>query len=393
MICGTKPLIASRTPSMAAASPLPDRGTESRLADAHRHRSFPMMGPSMRSLRNYFLLGLVLMVLGLSALAWKQYQELVALRAATLTSGERADWQKRVWAAQKRAQKLEDELAAPRAGKTAATAGEATQPDRGAPPRPDIGKMMSGFASMMDRPEATRLLALQQKAQVDARYAALFKKLGLPPDRLAQFKSLLADRLSTPIDVLAAAGQQGINPIQDPQAFRQLVQNAQAEIDGKIQALLDPGSYAQYQNYVQTEPQRTIVNQLQQALSYTTAPLSSAQTDQLVQILAETSPARGAATATGAAVTYVGRPGPGGEMTAVAVGPPPPDGGGIAGGSLVTDDAITRAQSVLSAPQVQALQQIQQQQQAASQLRQQMFLNAAAGGAMPPPPPGPPPGG
>ncbi len=350
-----------------------------------------MMGPSMRSLRNYSLLGLVLMVLGLSTLAWKQYQELVALRAATLTNGERADWQKRVWAAQKRAQKLEDELAAARAGKTAATAGEAAQPNRGAPPRGDFGRMVSGFAAMMDRPETARLLAVQQKAQVDARYAALFKKLGLPPDKLAQFKGLLADRLSTPIDVLAAASQQGINPVQDPQAFRQLVQNAQAEIDGKIQALLDPGSYAQYQNYVQTEPQRAVVNQLQQALSYTGTPLSSAQADQLVEILAATSPARGAVAATGASMTYIGRPGPGGEMTAVAVGPPPPDGGGIAGGSLVTDDASNRAQSVLSTAQVQALQEIQQQQQAASQLRQQMFQNAAAGGGLPPPPPGPPP--
>lgn len=251
--------------------------------------------------------------------------------------------------------------------------------------------MVAGLTTMMDSPEAARLVALQQKAQIDARYAALFKKLGLAPDKLAQFKSLLADRLSTPFDVMAAAGQQGINPIQDPQAFRQLVQNAQAEIDGKIQALLDPGSYAQYQNYVQTEPQRSVVNQLQQALSYTAAPLSSAQADQLVQILAETLPTRG--TATGAAVTYVGRQGPGGEMTAVAVGPPPPDGGGFAGGSLVTDDAITRAQSVLSAPQVQALQEIQQQQQAASQLRQQILQKAAAGGVALPPPPGPPPSG
>lgn len=347
----------------------------------------------MRSFKNYLVLALAVMVLGLALLAWKQSQELAVLRATAVTSGERADWQKRVWAAQKRTQSLEQELAAARAGKTGAAAAEAAPPSRGASPRADFGRMVSGFAAMMDRPEAARLLALQQKAQIDARYAALFKKLTLAPDKLAQFKSLLADRLSTPIDVMAAAGQQGINPIQDPQAFRQLVQNAQAEIDGKIQALLDPGSYAQYQNYVQTESQRTVVNQLQQALSYTAAPLSSAQADQLVQILAETSPARGSAAATGAAVTYVGRQGPGGEMTAVAVGPPPPDGGGFAGGSLVTDDAITRAQSVLSAPQVQALQEIQQQQQAASQLRQQMMQNAAAAGVMPPPPPGPPPGG
>jgi hypothetical protein len=377
---------------MAAASPLPDRGTESKLVDAHHHRSFPMTGSRMRSLRNYSLFGLILIVFGLSTLAWKQHQELVALRAAALTSGERADWQKRVWAAQKRAQKLEDELAAARAGKTATTAGEAATPGRGAPPRGDFGRMISGFVSMMDRPEMARLLAVQQKAQVDARYAALFKKLGLPPDKLAQFKSLLADRLSTPIDVLAAASQQGVNPIQDPQAFRQLVQSAQAEIDGKIQALLDPGTYAQYQDYVQTEPQRAVVSQLQQTLSYTDTPLTAAQADQLVQILAQTAPAR-AGGASGPTVGYVATAGPGGGGAAFAMAVPPPDGGGGPGGSLVTDAAVAQAQGVLSTPQIQALQQIQQQQQAAAQLRQQMFQNAAAGGGMPPPPPEPPPGG
>lgn len=341
----------------------------------------------MRSPKNYLLLVLALLVLGLAALAWKQNQELTTLRAAALADGERADWQKRVWAAQKRAQSLERELAAAR--RSASAAGEATPPDRGASSRADLGRMVSGFASMMDRPEAARLLALQQKAQVDARYAALFKKLGLSPDQLAQFKSLLADRLSTPIDVLAAASQQGINPIQDPQAFRQLVQSTQAGIDGKIQALLDPGAYTQYQDYVQTEPQRAVVNQLQQSLSYTDTPLSPAQADQLVQILAETTPAQGAGPAPGAAVAYVNRTGSGGGGVAFAMAVPPPDGGSGAGASLVSNDAITRAESILSTPQVQALQQIQQQQQAASQLRQQMFQNAA-GGPLPSPPPSPP---
>ena len=167
----------------------------------------------MRSFKNYLVFGLTVMVLGLGLLAWKQSQELAALRAAALTSGERADWQKRVWAAQKRTQSLEHELATARTGRTGATAAEATASNRGASPRADFGRAISGMAAMLDRPEAARLLALQQKAQIDSRYAALFKKLELAPDKLAQFKSLLGDRLSTPIDVLAAAGQQGINPI------------------------------------------------------------------------------------------------------------------------------------------------------------------------------------
>lgn len=338
----------------------------------------------MRSPQNYLLIVLALIAVGASALAWRQHQELLALRAAALTSGERADWQKRVWTAQKRTQELEHQLAAARpAGPT----GTADPAQRGQTPGAAFGRAITGFASMMDRPEMARLMAIQQKAQVDARYAALFKKLGLSPEKLAQLKALLGDKLSVPVDVLAAASQQGVNPMQNPQDFRQLVQNAQAEIDDKIKTLLDPAAYTQYQNYVQTEPQRAVVNQLQQTLSYTDAALSAAQTDQLVQILANTSPQSGEKTMGPIATYSVSRPGAG---VAVAVGVPPPEGMAGFGGSPITDAAVSQAQTILTPTQVQALQEIQQQQQAAAQLRQQMFQSASAAGL--PPPPGPPPG-
>jgi hypothetical protein len=348
----------------------------------------------MRSMKNYLLLVLVLIVISLSALAWKQYQEIAALRAAALGNGERADWQERVWAAQKRAQNLEGQLAAARPGGSAA--GAAAPSARGQAPGAASGNMMTGFASLMNRPEAVRLMAMREKAMLTARYAALFTKLALSPEKLAQFQGLLADKLSVPMDVLTAASQQGINPMQNPQEFHQLVQNAQAEIEEKIKAALDPASYAQYQNYLQTEPQRMVVNQLQQSLGYTDTPLTTAQADQLMQILADTSPVNGGGVITsGAAVAYVNRTGPGNSMV-VAVGPPPPDGGGGLGGSQVTDEAVTRAQGVLSPAQIQALREIQQQQQAAAQLRQQMMQNAGPGGALPPLPiagPPPPPDG
>jgi hypothetical protein len=96
----------------------------------------------------------------------------------------------------------------------------------------------------------------------------------------------------------------------------------------------------------------------------------------------------------GAAIAYSRTAGSDGNVV-FAMGPPPSEGGtggALWGGSIITDAAITQAQSVLSAAQIQALQEIQQQQQAAAQLRQQMFQNAPAGSPPPPPPP-PPPGG
>ena len=55
----------------------------------------------MNTPKNYLILFLVLITLGCGTLAWRQYQELVALRASALNNDERADLQKRLWAAEK----------------------------------------------------------------------------------------------------------------------------------------------------------------------------------------------------------------------------------------------------------------------------------------------------
>ena len=310
----------------------------------------------MSSYKNLLLAVLGLSTIGLSALAWKQHLELVELRADALTNGSRAEWQKRALAAQRRAKDPDRQTAGTPRGGSAAVSLPAPGPAPVA-----RGGMAPSFTSLMDRPEMAHLMAIQQKGQIDARFAALFKNLGLPADKLAQFKALLADKLSAPTDVLAAAGPQGVDPVRNPQEFTKLIQDTQSELDDKIKSLLPPGDYAQYQNYLQTEPQRAVVSQLQQALSYSDTQITPAQADQLVQILADTAATKGVATSTG----------PGGNV-GFATGPFPSSamGPGAWNATPITDEAIARAQSVLSAPQIQALQDIQQQQQAAAQLRQ-----------------------
>jgi hypothetical protein len=342
----------------------------------------------MRSYQQYLLIALGLIVAGLGALVWTQHRELVALRAA---AHDHSEWQKRLGPGPKRSPDAGNQAAARSRGPMATTIPGSTS---GPTPPNTIRNPLRGFNSVMDRPEAARLLAIQQKAQINARYGALFRQLALSPDKLAQLKSLLADKLSTPIDVMAAASQQGIDPVRSPEAFRQLNQNAQTELDEKIKALLEPTGYAQYQSYLQTEPQRAVVNQLQQALSYTDTPLTAAQADQLVHVLAETAPSGSTGATAGANVGYVSRTLTG-SNAAVVAGPPGPEGAVMFGGSQITDEAITRAQGFLATAQVEALQEVQQQQQAAAQLRQLMLQNAgpgrgpvlvpATGGPVPPP--------
>jgi hypothetical protein len=236
--------------------------------------------------------------------------------------------------------------------------------------------------ALLQSPEVQKLLAIQQKSQLDARYATLFKNLNLSPEQLEKFKGLLLERQASRMDVMAAARDQGIDPRTDQKGFRALMDSAQADIDTSIKAAIGDNAFAQYKSYEQTAPQRGTVNQLQQSLSYTATPLTSEQSDKLVQILAQTVPQRVAAANGQPAAAGDTGGGGGGRLQFMGGGL----GGGGGGGqtSPITNETITLAQGVLTAPQVAALQQLQQaqlaQQQVGQLLRQSQTNNAGTTG-------------
>ena len=319
----------------------------------------------MKSTRTYLIALLSLLLIGGAAFAWRQYTELTTLRAQLLDNdGDRL--RKQLADAQKRLKSLQDQLAAARNRRGSS---DDAQPGDGAPddgpggPGGRAGRRggPGGFMSaVMNNPEAQKLLAIQAKAQLDSRYAALFKSLNLTPEQLDQFKSLLVEKQAAVMDALQAARAQGLDPRTDPAGFKAAVTQAQNAVDQQIQQSLGDAGYAQYQQYQQTLPERNTVTQLQTSLSYTQTPLTSDQVDQMIQVLAQTQPQKASNGTTGT--------GGGGGMNIGAL----MNGGGT---SAVTNDTITLAQSVLTAPQVAALQQIQAQQQAQQQLQALMRQN------------------
>ena len=362
----------------------------------------------MKSPKNLALLLLAVTTIGGAVLAWQQYQELVELRAAALTKDERASLQKRIWDLERFNKELNDQLAALRdnpddfgaltggpggpAPEAGAGGGRANFRGRGGNNNPM--QMANAIRDLMAKPEVQALMSVQQKAAIDARYASLFKSMNLSPEQTDKVKSLLADRQTTMQDVMMAAREQGIR---DPAEIRKLMADAQTDINNGLKAVLGDAGLSQLQTYEQTMPQRNVVNQLQQRLSYTDTPLSQAQADQLVQVLAANpAPQRTNADGTqaqtgrgnrggggggfpggdiGGAIGAVfggggpgGPGGPGGGIAALVGG----GGGGPGGGqtATVTPAAVAQAQSVLAGPQVTALQQIQQQQQTQQQLAQ-----------------------
>lgn len=317
----------------------------------------------MKSPKDYLLLVLFLTTVAGGVLAWRQYNELIDLRAAAMNNNERADLQKRLWDAEKNRKTLEARVTELEHKPEAEEAPAAEHPGNRRTNNRGPGNRANEFMALMDKPEMQRLVALERKGALDARFAPLFKNLNLTPEQLDKFKNLLVEKQTSMMDVFAAAREQGINPRTDPTAFRQMVTDAQNEIDASIKSTLGDAAYAQYQGFEQTQPQRNTVSQLEQRLSYSSTPLTSTQSDQLVAILAANSPS----------------PSGNNSLRATLGGPM-----GTGGGTKITDATIAAAQGVLTAPQVTALQQLQQEQQAQAELaktmREQFNNNRPQGG-------------
>ncbi len=314
--------------------------------------------------KNLLIGFLALTTVSASALAWQQYRKLRSLQASsTLASSERAEWQKRVWAAEKRA-------TPPPAAEPAAMA---ANPDSSLPADPQVEGPRAGggrgnqMAALLNNPDFVRAMALQQKAALDGRYADLFRRLKLSPDQVNRLKDLLVERQSVAMDVMAAAREQGIEGRDSREQLRTLMQEGETAVNGEIQSLLGTEGFSAYQRYEQTQPQRNVVDQLQTRLSYSAAPLSESQSDQLVRILAATSPASGNRGGGGAAaLTLVAATGRGGAGIAQVAGM------AVGATAAVTDASIAQAQTMLAPAQVEALKQIQAEQQAQRQLSEAM---------------------
>jgi hypothetical protein len=331
----------------------------------------------VKSPKNALIVLLAAALVAAAAVSWHQYKELIGLRAQ-LVDADSAALKRQLAAAQKTIKSLQDRLAAMR-GRRGGPEGQAEGGDNpGQNWQQRQGGRFGAFASLSGNPEFQKLVAIQMKGRISQTYAALFKTLNLSPGQLTQFQSLLADKQQALMDTMQAAREQGMNPREDPDGFKTLVNQAIAQTDQSIQQVLGDAGFQQYQQYQQTLPERNVVNSLQQSLSYTQPPLTDDEASQVVALLAQNQPQRAGNGTSG--TTDGGGPGPG---IASLI-----NGGGNA---RVTNDAIAQASTILTAPQVSALQQIQEQQQAQQQIQQ--LMRSANQGAAPAAPAAPAAGG
>ncbi len=333
----------------------------------------------MKNSKNLVIAALALVATTASVVAWKFYWKAALLEAASGGEGTIA-LRQQLAEAEKRRRELEAVAALRATEKADAMGGAAAEKAaREANPNAGRGRGRGGppsaeMQTMMEQPEMQRLQALQQKAALDGRYGALFKTLNLGDEKLATFKTLLAEKEATMMDTMRAAREQGLDPRSDPEGFKKLVAATQAGTDSAIKAAIGDTAFTHYEQYQATQPQRAVVSQLQQSLSYTNSPLTTAQADQMVQVLAATTTAPAVGTG-GAPTEGMGGGGRGGPMGV---------GGGPGGGStvVITTETVAAAQTVLTTTQLQALQDLQALQLAQQQA--QKILRAAGVGGPPP---------
>lgn len=214
--------------------------------------------------------------------------------------------------------------------------------------------------SLMENPQFMAAMQAQQRARLDNRYAELFQKLNLSPAQIEQFKVLLAERQASRMDVFAAARNEGLTGRENRDELRALVRQAEAEIDEGIRELLGDAGFAEYQQYELTAPQRGLVNQVETRLSYSASPLTPAQSDALINILATTTE------------------GSSGGDRQVRNGPGP-----LGNSAVITDEVLNRAHGLLSASQLEALREIQAEQQAQREMAELMRQRGGRNGGSP----------
>jgi RNA polymerase sigma factor (sigma-70 family) len=245
---------------------------------------------------------------------------------------------------------------------TAATSRAASAPIRNASANPSAGtaetppssatppsqKASASATDITTTPQFQNQLAIEAMPLLDGRYGAFFKSQALTPEAIATLKRALIDRQLSARDAMELAAKGGRRA--DFQATEKIVNEATAAPTQDLKNLLGDAGYLQFRQYESTLQERTTVTQLQQSLSYTSEPLSEAQSDQLIQLIARNSATPG--------------------RFDIASGGPL----FTADAAAITDQDIAQAADLLSPSQIQTMKNLQAAEKARKEMQQQVRL-------------------
>jgi RNA polymerase sigma factor (sigma-70 family) len=199
------------------------------------------------------------------------------------------DTQKLIAQAEQKSASLQRNLDRLLAAKTASSTGSRGSIATGGSATPSgsrIGITSSDGVTQWSRPfvnDSQGRTALRAEAY-DIAYAAFFRQLGFTPEQREQFKALLNERMERGQRLIETMAAQGKNP--DKLAVQVIFDQTDSELQAELRAAFGDTVVDAYNHFEATRPVRAVTDQLASALFYTDAPLTVAQADQLVEIMA-----------------------------------------------------------------------------------------------------------
>jgi hypothetical protein len=126
--------------------------------------------------------------------------------------------------------------------------------------------------------------ARDYRSRLVAEYAPFYLKIGLSPEQIDRFETILTDHWQSMEDISAVTKAKELDD-QD-QSIAKLREQATTSLRQAETELLSEDGYRQLQEYERTLPVRALTASLAERLYYTDAPLNGAQAERLTQILA-----------------------------------------------------------------------------------------------------------
>jgi hypothetical protein len=119
-----------------------------------------------------------------------------------------------------------------------------------APPVPDDQPAgPAALVSLMNNPQVQQFVDARIGQMVDNAYADLFQQLNLSQTDADNLRTLLLQRSTAWRDVMNTAAAQGLDPAADRDQLRQMMTDAQGQVDNSIHTLLGDANYQTYQTY------------------------------------------------------------------------------------------------------------------------------------------------
>jgi hypothetical protein len=268
------------------------------------------------------------------AIAFAGYEARTALvdRAAERElQAHREDLAARLRAAER---DLREEAARRQALEQQAKAAAIVEPTAGAARAAGLGSSAARSVWFAAHPEARRQYLQALRAGLSTTWGLLFQTMNLSPDQVEKLKDLLAQRADNDITVEAAAAARGVD--ESAPEIQALDDQLDAANKAALKDLLGKANYAAVRNYMHAEEVIPIVDQLAGSVYPSSTPLTADQAMGLTQALADSSQKK--------------------------------DSGRVIDGTVNWDQAVARAQSILSPGQLATFTAIAQEAQAQAQI-------------------------